>query len=178
MNEPYSILMQKTTENAPVKDSLVHFGIVCTEFPFKPGGETKDVGCESIEEKSFTKDPDEDGEDTYIPDKLPLKAYDLEAEMCYKGDLGTAYDKIMAFQNYLTGENGDGATLKIYNLHTGIGRQGLYLLEVGDFEFNKSNMDEVLTFPVKFRVTDPRIQIIPSYSVAEPTKIVALVEKV
>lgn len=39
-------------------------------------------------------------------------------------------------------------------------------------------MDEVLTFPVKFRVTDPRIQIIPSYSVAEPTKIVALVEKV
>ena len=118
------------------------------------------------------------GEDTYIPDKLPLKAYDLEAEMCYKGDLGTAYDKIMAFQNYLTGENGDGATLKIYNSHTGIGRQGLYLLEVGDFEFNKSNMDEVLTFPVKFRVTDPRTQIIPSYSVAEPTKIVALVEKV
>ena len=36
MNEPYSILMQKTTENAPVKDSLAHFGIVCTEFPFKP----------------------------------------------------------------------------------------------------------------------------------------------
>jgi hypothetical protein len=43
MNEPYSILMQKTTENAPVKDSLAHFGIVCTEFPFKPGGETKDL---------------------------------------------------------------------------------------------------------------------------------------
>ena len=170
MNEPYSILMQKTTENAPVKDSLVHFGIVCTEFPFKPGGETKDLPKRDW--------PEEDGEDTYIPDKLPLKAYDLEAEMCYKGDLGTAYDKIMAFQNYLTGENGDGATLKIYNSHTGIGRQGLYLLEVGDFEFNKSNMDEVLTFPVKFRVTDPRIQIIPSYSVAEPTKIVALVEKV
>ena len=105
MNEPYSILMQKTTENAPVKDSLVHFGIVCTEFPFKPGGETKDLPKRDW--------PDEDGEDTYIPDKLPLKAYDLEAEMCYKGDLGTAYDKIMAFQNYLTGENGDGATLKI-----------------------------------------------------------------
>ena len=158
MNEPYSILMQKTTENAPVKDSLAHFGIVCTEFPFKPGGETKDLPKRDW--------PDEDGEDTYIPDKLLLKAYDLEAEMCYKGDLGTAYDKIMAFQNYLTGENGDGATLKIYNSHTGIGRQGLYLLEV------------VLTFPVKFRVTDPRTQIIPSYSVAEPTKIVALVEKV
>ena len=117
--------MQKTTENAPVKDSLVHFGIVCTEFPFKPGGETKD-----LPKRDWS---DEDGEDTYIPDKLPLKAYDLEAEMCYKGDLGTAYDKIM---------------------------------------------DEVLTFPVKFRVTDPRTQIIPSYSVAEPTKIVALVEKV
>ena len=107
MNEPYSILMQKTTENAPVKDSLAHFGIVCTEFPFKPGGETKD-----LPKRDWS---DEDGEDTYIPDKLLLKAYDLEAEMCYKGDLGTAYDKIMAFQNYLTGENGDGATLKIYN---------------------------------------------------------------
>lgn len=96
MNEPYSILMQKTTENAPVKDGLAHFGIVCTEFPFKPGGETKDLPKRDW--------PDEDGEDTYIPDKLLLKAYDLEAEMCYKGDLGTAYDKIMAFQNYLTGE--------------------------------------------------------------------------
>ena len=116
----------ETTENAPVKDSLAHFGIVCTEFPFKPVWETKDLPKRDW--------PDEDGEDTYIPDKLLLKAYDLEAEMCYKGDLGTAYDKIMAFQNYLTGENGDGATLKIYNSHTGIGRQGLYLLEVGDFE--------------------------------------------
>ena len=115
MNEPYSILMQKTTENAPVKDSLAHFGIVCTEFPFKPGGETKDLPKRDW--------PDEDS-------------------------------------------------------HTGIGGQGLYLLDVGDFEFNKYNMDEVLTFPVKFRVTDPRTQIIPSYSVAEPTKIVALVEKV
>lgn len=86
MNEPYSILMQKTTENAPVKDSLAHFGIVCTEFPFKPGGETKDLPKRDW--------PDEDGEDTYIPDKLLLKAYDLEAEMCYKGDLGTAYDKM------------------------------------------------------------------------------------
>mgnify|MGYP001515008859 FL=1 len=56
MNEPYSILMQKTTENAPVKDSLVHFGIVCTEFPFKPGGETKD-----LPKRDWS---DEDGEDT------------------------------------------------------------------------------------------------------------------
>ena len=56
MNEPYSILMQKTTENAPVKDSLAHFGIVCTEFPFKPGGETKDLPKRDW--------PDEDGEDT------------------------------------------------------------------------------------------------------------------
>ena len=64
MNEPYSILMQKTTENAPVKDSLVHFGIVCTEFPFKPGGETKDLPKRDW--------PDEDGEDTYIPDQLLL----------------------------------------------------------------------------------------------------------
>ena len=39
---------------------LVHFGIVCTEFPFKPGGETKD-----LPKRDWS---DEDGEDTYIPD--------------------------------------------------------------------------------------------------------------
>lgn len=96
MNEPYSILMQKTTENAPVKDSLVHFGIVCTEFPFKPGGETKDLPKRDW--------PDEDGEDTYIPDKLLLKAYDLEAEMCYKGIWVLHTIKLWPFKTISRGE--------------------------------------------------------------------------
>ena len=69
MNEPYSILMQKTTENAPVKDSLVHFGIVCTEFPFKPGGETKD-----LPKRDWS---DEDGEDYLHTRQATIKSIRL-----------------------------------------------------------------------------------------------------
>ena len=134
MNEPYSILMQKTTENAPVKDSLAHFGIVCTEFPFKPGGETKDLPKRDW--------PDEDGEDTYIPDKLLLKAYDLEAEMCYKGDLGTAYDKIMAFQNYLcrfrNTIRGDYLSSRIS--YSEFYREGQDFIHIGLIKFKISNL--------------------------------------
>lgn len=159
--------MQKMSDDAPVKDSLEAFGMVCTSFPFKTDGGTKDLP---------TRDWNgEDGEDTYIPDVLPLKAYDLEAKMCYKGDIATAYDKLMLFREYLTGEDGNGATLKVYNSHTRIGRQRIYLLEIGDPEFNQSDIDEVLTFTLNFRVTDPRTSIIPSYDVTDPTKVVALV---
>lgn len=47
-----------------------------------------------------------------IPDKLLLKAYDLEAEMCYKEIWVLHTIKLWPFKNYLTGENGDGATFE------------------------------------------------------------------
>ena len=143
----YTLLMQKMKQGSPVKDSLRDFGIVCTSIPFIPCEETKELP---------TRDwPGENGEDTYIPEKLPVSAYDMEVELCYKGGLGTCYTKIRSFLDYLKGNDGSGAALKIYSPFTGIGRQNVYFKSMGDIEFGKSNIDEVLTFSLVFRVTDP-----------------------
>lgn len=168
MVEAYSILFQKTVEGAKVKDLLTEWNMVCTDFPFELYPETKD-----LPKRDWI---DEDGEDTFIPDVLPLKAYDLEAGICYKGEMCTAYDKLTSFLNYLIGEDGNGATLKVHNLYAGIGRQGLYFLGASDYDFHSTKDGDVVTFKVKFRVTDPKTQIIPSYSV-DKTTIVSLVEK-
>lgn len=168
MVEAYSILFQKTVEGAKVKDLLTEWNMVCTDFPFELYPETK-----VLPKRDWA---DEDGEDTFIPDVLPLKAYDLEAGICYKGKMSTAYDKLTSFLSYLIGEDGNGATLKVYNLYAGIGRQGLYFLGASDYNFHSTNDGDIVTFKVKFRVTDPKTQIIPSYSV-DKTTIVALIEK-
>lgn len=167
MVEAYSILFQKDSEGAKVKDLLTDWGMVCTDFPFDLYPETKD-----LPKRDWA---DEDGEDTFIPDVLPLKAYDLEAGICYKGEMKSAYDKISSFLNYLIGEDGNGATLKIHNIHTGIGRQRIYFIGASDYDFHSESGGDVVTFKVKFRVTDPKKNIIPSYSVDKNT-ILALVE--
>ena len=143
----YTFLMQKQGIGAAVKDSLADFGIVCTEVPFMPFSETKELPSRDW--------PDEDGEDTYIPAELPAAAYDLELGLCYKGSLSTCHTKIKAFIDYLTGKDGNGSELTIYLPYTGIGRKGCYLKSVGNIEFAKSGTDEVLTFTATFRVTDP-----------------------
>ncbi len=161
------ILMQKTTADAPVKDSLESFGVVCTDFPFRIGGETKDLPSRDW--------PDEDGEDTYIPARLPLKAYDIEVGFCYTGGLGLAASNLTAFRNYLTGADGSGAEMKIYNSHTKIGRTGVYLLELDDeAEFHVSGSEEVLTFKAKFKVTNPTDDVVPSFDTSDPQKVVSL----
>lgn len=151
-----------------MRDILQDFKMVCMNFPFKIGGKIKE-----LPKRDWA---DGDGEDTYIPKELPLEAYDLEIEVCYKGDLNNAYDRILFFRDYLTGKDGGGAELKIYNSHTGIGRKGIFLLDMGDFEFAKSNMDEVVKFKMKLRVTDPKTQIVPVYG-TDKTKVVKLIEK-
>lgn len=168
MVEAYSILFQKDVEGAKVKDLLTDWEMVCTGFPFDLYPETKD-----LPKRDWA---DEDGEDTFIPDVLPLKAYDMEVGICYKGAMATAYDKITSFLNYLIGEDGSGATLKIYNPHTGIGRQRIYFLGASDYDFHSESSGDVVTFELKFRVTDPKKGIIPSYSVDKNT-VLALVEK-
>lgn len=173
MNEPYSILMQKMKEGSPVVDLSDDLDVVCTEIPFEPFGETKGVAARDW--------ADEDGEDVYVPQVLRIKAYDWKIKVACKGESSVrAYEKVTALTGYLSGfSDGNGAEMRIYSLHTGIGRKNVYMKSVGDFgHYKDAGGNEVVGFTVTFRVTDPRTQIIPSYSVAEPTKIVALVEKV
>ncbi|MBR8739005.1 hypothetical protein IX296_002019 [Bacteroides pyogenes] len=173
MNEPYSILMQKMKGGSPIKDLVGDFDIVCVEIPFEPFGETKDL---------TTRDwADEDGEDVYVPQMLRIKAYDWKIKAACKGETSTkVIDKITALTGYLSGaSDGNGAEMKIYSSHLDIGRKNVYMKSVGDFEhFKDAAGNEVVEFSITFRVADPRTQIIPSYSITIPKKIVALVEKV
>ena len=62
-----------------------------------------------------------------------------------------------SFIDYLTGLDGNGVKLKVYNPHSKIGRKGLRFLK---YEPIISSSD-VFTFKLTFRVTDPRTEIIP-----------------
>lgn len=150
-NMEYTLLMQKMKEGASVKDSLTDFDIVCTSVPFE-GTEVKELPSNNW--------LDEDGDDTYIPDVLPISGYDMEIGMCYKGALSSCYTKMKAFRDYLTGKDGSGAAMKIYSQYTGIGRQNVYCTSISDPEFSKSNIDEVLEFSVTLHVTDPVTDVV------------------
>lgn len=148
----YTLLFQKSKTGSSVKDSLADFGMVCTDVPFMPCGETKE-----LPKRDWI---DEDGEDTYIPDSIPLSAFDWEIEMGFKGELASAQGALKKFTEYLTGKDGSGAELKVYSKYTGIGRQGIYFMGMSDFVFSKTNIDEVVTFKVNFRVTDPSSNVV------------------
>jgi hypothetical protein len=145
MTEDYSIIFQKEKPGSPRKDLVSDFGMVCISFPFQSGFETKEVTTEDWIE--------EDGEDSFEPDILPLKAYDLEAEIGYQGSNFKA--KLKSFLDYLIGLDGNGVKLKVYNPHSKIGRKGLRFIK---YEPVFSSSD-VFTFKVTFRVTDPRTEI-------------------
>lgn len=112
-----------------------------------------------------------------------FEAYDAEFEMAYAGqelatnpfDLDLALTQIETFKKWLTGnntENGSGSELKIYSPYTTIGRQGCYLLEISNEEPHVqlkqegSNLyhENIVTFKVKFRVTDPVTPFDPTSS--------------
>lgn len=154
MNEPYAVLFQKELEKQ-ANDSIERWGIACCKFPFKLDGGTKDLAARDW--------PDEDGEDAFYPDTLKLNPYDLEADMVYVGSLGKAAENLQNFRDYLTGDDGLGVEMRIYNSHTGIGRRGCHWIEMGDMTFNKEMEEEVIQFPIKFRVADPKTRIITQY---------------
>lgn len=172
MDSRYTLLFSKGSGS--VVNSFTQWGIVCCQVPFKAGGETKDVAVRDY--------PDEHGEYAFIPKSLKMKAYDAEFELAYSGkelatnpfNLSLAYTNIKSFKAWLTGNDdptnhpdGTGAELSIYSPFATIGRQGCYLLEIYDEEprvmtkyENGNNYNEnVVTFKVKFRVTDPMTDV-------------------
>lgn len=154
MNEPYAILLQKETEPY-ANDSIERWGIACCKFPFKLDGGSKELASRDW--------PGEDGDDVYYPKELKLKSYELETDLVYVGPLGKVADNILAFRDYLTGKDGLGVEMRIYNSHTGIGRKGCHWLEMGDMTFNKEFEEEVLQIPLKIKVSDPKTRIIANY---------------
>ena len=172
MDAKNCLLFQKGSGS--VVNSFTQWSIVCCKVPFKAGGKTKELAKNNWY--------DEQGEDAYIPSKLMFEAYDAEFELAYKGqelatnpfNLSLALTQIKTFKKWLSGNNdptnypnGTGAALKIYSPFATIGRQGCYLLEISDEDpcvmtkQDGANVyhENVVTFKVKFRVTDPMTDI-------------------
>lgn len=146
------IYLRKSTGS--VKSSLASFGFAVLDIPWPPF-KAKELA---------TRDwPGEDGEDVYIPARIPAAAYDIEIEMVYKGSRETAYTKYCALRNYLSGADGSGAELMVYDPYKRIGRKGVFLKAMDDGEFMRSNVDEILSIPVTFRVSDPVTDITLTY---------------
>ena len=172
MDSRYGLLLQKG--DGDVVNTFVTWGIACVRVPFTDGDELKDVAKRDW--------PDEHGEDSYIPAKLKVKAYDAEFEFAYCGselasnpfDVHLAVERIAAFRRWLTGNDtveGSGADLKIYSPYTRVGRQHCYLSKFSDKDLHvqlKQSSgavynENVATFKAVFRVCDPVTDIVLVY---------------
>lgn len=148
MAKPYAILFKKMKSDALVVDTFDNWGIVCKDFPFKLYGEAKELPSQDWH--------DEDGDDEYIPSELKISAYEVEVEFVYKGVLDTANTNIRGFLDYLTGKDGMGAELQVYDTYTNIGRQGVRFVSVEEDVFwRQEEGGDVVVFVVTFKVNDP-----------------------
>lgn len=172
MDNRYTLLIRK---NGVVVNTYNQWGIVCCKVPFKAGGKTKE-----LPKKDYY---DEHGDNVFIPNKLMFEGYDAEFELAYQGqelasnplNMSNGLAQIDAFKKWLSGNDtlaGSGATLDIYSPFSTIGRQNCYLLEISDEnpflqlkEDNGNTYNEnVITFKVTFRVTDPMTNVVLSES--------------
>lgn len=154
-------------------NSAKRWGIYCTGFPFITIGEVKDLPSRSWY--------DEDGDEEFIPQKLYIKAYEIEVEFAVKGTPRQAKTAIDSFFAYLigldadkneNGENSYGPRLEIYDTYTLIGREDCRFESYDNKAYvtQKVFEDELkeeacITFSVKFKVNDPLTDI----SLEEPT---------
>lgn len=169
MDDIYTLLFQKGAGS--VVNSFSQWGIVCCKVPFKAGCKVKEFASRDWH--------DEHGSDTYFPSKSYFEPYDAEFEMAYKGqelasnpfNLSLAASHIDQFKKWLSGNDtveGSGTELKIYSPFASIGRQKCHLLEISDeaphvqMKYEAGNLyhENVVTFKVTFRVTDPMTNII------------------
>jgi len=133
-------------------DTEKEFSIVLLNTSFPKAGKLKEP---------YNNDwKDENGEETFIPDVLCLAAYDTELEFGYKGGRRTAYQAYMRFIDFLTGRDGNGARLNIYDPTTRCGYCGCWLREPDDVTFTYNNLEDVLTWKMTFRVTEPESGIV------------------
>ena len=148
MARPYAIYFKKMKSDALVVDTLDNWGIVCKEFPFKLYGEAKELPSHDWK--------DEDGDDEYIPSKLPIASYEVEVEFAYKGVMDSANASIKGFLDYLTGRDGSGVELMVYDTYTKIGKQHVRFVSVSDDVFHRQEEGgDVVVFSVAFKVNDP-----------------------
>ena len=152
MNSLHSLLFQKGlhTPTTPLQavDLVDTFNFVCSEIDFPNATETKDV--------TTTDFKDEDGEDVYIPQRMRVKAFDLDVKVACVGNIGQTEGMLRSLSKWLCEglpRNGDGLTIwsALYNR----GYRRCYFKGASDLEYSYMNESEILECTLKFRICDP-----------------------
>lgn len=144
-------------QKGEVVDIYKEFNVVCQSFPFVMYPEPKELA---------TRDwGGADGRDVYVPNRIPLKHYDLEATFLYKGTQESMRKDISAFISFLYGRNKGavGGRLFVYNEYVAMGRKDIFVSNVGNdvYDYSDCDPDAVAVFKVKFSVEDPSTEIKP-----------------
>ncbi len=153
-----------TYSKGSVVDLLKSYNIICQDFPFKKNPKPKDLP---------TRDwAGEDGLDVYIPDKIPMKSYDMDVTFLYVGDEEHIRTDISDFIDFICGriKGGNSDTVKsgrlaIYNEYVGMGRKDVVVSDIDNeiFYCTDADPDAVAQFKVKFTVYDPTTDITPVF---------------
>lgn len=137
------LLIKKDTV---IKDTLADYGIYVKHVPF--------ILFPKLKEPYSHSWYDEDGDDEYIPTTPRYESYNMTIDFVYKGAVNTANSNIKSFLEFLV-----GGYLTIYDEYTGIGRQKIRYVEVGDDASLYRRGNDVVEFNVTFKVNDPNTQV-------------------
>jgi hypothetical protein len=148
---------QYLNDGVTVNDTTVHdsteWNIWITKYPFKVKGDAKDVPSNDWY--------DENGKEVFLPDKLPIKAYETTIEFVFKGTKGTERTQIKSFLDYLS-NNG------YFKMYCEWCKQGLQHIRYITYDPNAEYIDNddsdataknIITFKVKLGVDDPETSI-------------------
>lgn len=103
---------------------------------------------------------DENGLDEYVPEQLKIDSYDLKIAFIYRGSIEGSAVSIKRFLDYLTGADGTGAEMSIYDPYYKIGRGEIrYKSVYDDAEIIEGGDDSLVKFSVTFQVNDPVTEV-------------------
>lgn len=143
------ILIQKLSGSDTTIHSLGEWGIVVNELPLKRFSEAKNIPSNDWY--------DENGEEEYLPEKLFLKAYEIDVKMSMSSNsMATLNTNLSNFFDYLI-SNGE---FSLYNPNTGIGRTKVRYAGYSDTAeyhcgHSKDGSQHLIQFTIKMKVNDP-----------------------
>lgn len=141
-------LIQLDKQDSPVKDSQ-DWNIWVKHIPFKLYSKAKDIPSRSWNEI--------DGDDEFIPEIIPLSAYEIECVFVFLGQHGSANDNITSFLEYIS-SNG---SFSIYDTYTKIGRgQVRYVDYNEDAFYRREGNNDIVQFKVTLKINNPRQNIL------------------
>lgn len=154
-------------QKGTVVDSYESYGAACKNFSEILLPESKPI---------VTRDwPGEDGLEIYVPQWLPMKEFDADAEFIIVGkeslsdDAATedALDRRRQFIKFLYGRNAGavGGRLAIYDEHSGLGYKDVVVKKVqpDTSERQHGGNPAVYVFKVTFTVHDPVTEVAPVF---------------